>query len=71
MRWPRGRPGPSDTRRLVCSAPAIKITGLVRHYRRTTAVAGLPVRAERSQVTHPPAGVERAQTNTGPMAGIV
>jgi hypothetical protein len=55
----------------VCSAPAIKITGLVRHYRRTTAVAGLPVRAERSQVTHPPAGVERAQTNTGPMAGIV
>jgi ABC-2 type transport system ATP-binding protein len=46
-------PGSSDTRRLacVCSAPAVEITGLVKHYGRTVAVAGLSLRAERSQVT--------------------
>ena len=45
--------GPPDTRRLacVCSAPAVEITGLVKHYGRTVAVAGLSLRAERSQVT--------------------
>jgi ABC-2 type transport system ATP-binding protein len=45
--------GRSDTRRLacVCSAPAVEITGLVKHYGRTVAVAGLSLRAERSQVT--------------------
>jgi ABC-2 type transport system ATP-binding protein len=35
----------------VRSAPAVEITGLVKHYGRTTAVAGLSLRAERSQVT--------------------
>jgi ABC-2 type transport system ATP-binding protein len=35
----------------VPSAPAVEITGLVKHYGRTTAVAGLSLRAERSQVT--------------------
>jgi ABC-2 type transport system ATP-binding protein len=46
-------PGASGTRRLacVCSAPAVEITGLVKHYGRTVAVAGLSLRAERSQVT--------------------
>lgn len=33
------------------SAPAVEITGLVKHYGRTAAVAGLSLRAERSQVT--------------------
>jgi ABC-2 type transport system ATP-binding protein len=46
--FPGGRP-----RRLafVPSAPAVEITGLVKHYGRTVAVAGLSLRAERSQVT--------------------
>jgi ABC-2 type transport system ATP-binding protein len=46
-------PGRPDTRRLacVCSAAAVEITGLVKHYGRTVAVAGLSLRAERSQVT--------------------
>jgi ABC-2 type transport system ATP-binding protein len=35
----------------VCSALAVEITGLVKHYGRTTAVAGLSLRAERAQVT--------------------
>ena len=35
----------------MCSAPAVEITGLVKHYGRTVAVAGLSLRAERSQVT--------------------
>jgi ABC-2 type transport system ATP-binding protein len=35
----------------VPSAPAVEITGLVKHYGRTTAVAGLSLRAERAQVT--------------------
>jgi ABC-2 type transport system ATP-binding protein len=35
----------------VPSAPAVEITGLVKHYGRTVAVAGLSLRAERSQVT--------------------
>ena len=45
--------GPRCARRLasVCSAPAVEITGLVKHYGRTVAVAGLSLRAERSQVT--------------------
>ncbi len=33
------------------SAAAVEITGLVKHYGRTVAVAGLSLRAERSQVT--------------------
>ncbi len=47
---PTARPRP---RRLasVCSALAVEITGLVKHYGRTTAVAGLSLRAERAQVT--------------------
>jgi len=35
----------------VSSAPAVEITGLVKHYGRTAAVAGLSLRAERAQVT--------------------
>jgi ABC-2 type transport system ATP-binding protein len=35
----------------VCSAPAVEISGLVKHYGRTAAVAGLSLRAERAQVT--------------------
>jgi ABC-2 type transport system ATP-binding protein len=35
----------------VPSAPAVEITDLVKHYGRTLAVAGLSLRAERSQVT--------------------
>jgi ABC-2 type transport system ATP-binding protein len=35
----------------VPSAPAVEITGLVKQYGRTAAVAGLSLRAERSQVT--------------------
>ncbi len=35
----------------MCSAPAVEISGLVKHYGRTLAVAGLSLRAERSQVT--------------------
>jgi ABC-2 type transport system ATP-binding protein len=47
---PTARPRP---RRLasVCSALAVEITGLVKHYGRTTAVAGLSLRAEPAQVT--------------------
>jgi ABC-2 type transport system ATP-binding protein len=47
---PTARPRP---RRLasVCSALAVEITGLVKHYGRTTAVAGLSLRAGRAQVT--------------------
>jgi ABC-2 type transport system ATP-binding protein len=46
-------PGPADTRRLACvsPAPAVEISGLVKHYGRTAAVAGLSLRAERAQVT--------------------
>jgi ABC-2 type transport system ATP-binding protein len=45
--------GSPETRRLarVCSAPAVEISGLVKHYGRTVAVAGLSLRAERAQVT--------------------
>jgi ABC-2 type transport system ATP-binding protein len=35
----------------VCSAPAVEISGLVKHYGRTVAVAGLSLQAERAQVT--------------------
>ena len=35
----------------MCSAPAVQISGLVKHYGRTVAVAGLSLRAERAQVT--------------------
>jgi ABC-2 type transport system ATP-binding protein len=35
----------------VCSAPAVEISGLVKQYGRTVAVAGLSLRAERAQVT--------------------
>jgi ABC-2 type transport system ATP-binding protein len=35
----------------VCSAPAVDISGLVKHYGRTVAVAGLSLQAERAQVT--------------------
>src|SRR5262249_36306162 len=35
----------------VCSALAVEIDGLVKNYGRTSAVAGLSLRAERSQVT--------------------
>ena len=35
----------------MCSPPAVEITGLVKHYGRTVAVAGLSLQAERSQVT--------------------
>jgi ABC-2 type transport system ATP-binding protein len=35
----------------VLSAPAVEISGLVKHYGRTVAVAGLSLRAERTQVT--------------------
>ena len=35
----------------MCSAPALEISGLVKNYGRTVAVAGLSLRAERSQVT--------------------
>jgi ABC-2 type transport system ATP-binding protein len=35
----------------VCSAPAVQISGLVKHYGRTVAVAGLSLQAERAQVT--------------------
>ena len=35
----------------MCSAPAVEITDLVKHYGRTAAVAGLSLRAERSEVT--------------------
>jgi ABC-type multidrug transport system ATPase subunit len=47
------RLGLPDARRLacVCSAPAVEIIGLVKHYGRTAAVAGLSLRAERAQVT--------------------
>jgi ABC-2 type transport system ATP-binding protein len=47
---PTARPGP---RRLasVCSALAVEITGLVKRYGRTTAVAGLSLWAEPAQVT--------------------
>jgi ABC-2 type transport system ATP-binding protein len=46
-------PGAPGARRLacVCSAAAVEITGLVKHYGRTVAVAGLSLRAERAQVT--------------------
>jgi ABC-2 type transport system ATP-binding protein len=45
--------GPLAARRLACvwSAPAVEISGLVKHYGRTVAVAGLSLRAERTQVT--------------------
>jgi len=45
--------GSPETRRLarVCSAPAVEISGLVKHYGRTVAVAGLSLQAERAQVT--------------------
>jgi ABC-2 type transport system ATP-binding protein len=45
--------GVQDARRLasVCSALAVEITGLVKHYGRTTAVAGLSLQAGRAQVT--------------------
>jgi ABC-2 type transport system ATP-binding protein len=45
--------GPLAARRLACvwSAPAVEISGLVKHYGRTIAVAGLSLRAERTQVT--------------------
>jgi ABC-2 type transport system ATP-binding protein len=45
--------GTLAARRLACvwSAPAVEISGLVKHYGRTTAVAGLSLRAERTQVT--------------------
>src|SRR6202046_5358364 len=50
--WPQ-RSAPPETRRLarVCSAPAAEISGLVKHYGRTVAVAGLTLQAERAQVT--------------------
>ena len=35
----------------MCSALAVEIDGLVKNYGRTSAVAGLSLRAERSQVT--------------------
>jgi ABC-2 type transport system ATP-binding protein len=35
----------------VCSAPAVEVSGLVKHYGRTAAVAGLSLQAERGQVT--------------------
>ncbi len=35
----------------MCSAAAVEISGLVKHYGRTVAVAGLSLRAERAQVT--------------------
>ncbi len=35
----------------MCSAPAVEISGLVKQYGRTVAVAGLSLRAERAQVT--------------------
>ena len=35
----------------MCSAPAVEISGLVKHYGRTVAVAGLSLQAERAQVT--------------------
>ena len=35
----------------MCSAPAVQISGLVKHYGRTVAVAGLSMQAERAQVT--------------------
>ena len=35
----------------MCSAPAVQISGLVKHYGRTVAVAGLSLQAERAQVT--------------------
>jgi ABC-2 type transport system ATP-binding protein len=35
----------------VCSAPAVEVSGLVKHYGRTVAVAGLSLQAERGQVT--------------------
>jgi ABC-2 type transport system ATP-binding protein len=45
--------GTLAARRLACvwSAPAVEISGLVKHYGRTIAVAGLSLRAERTQVT--------------------
>jgi ABC-2 type transport system ATP-binding protein len=46
--------GGGARRRLACvcsAAPAVEITGLVKHYGRTVAVAGLSLQAERSQVT--------------------
>jgi ABC-2 type transport system ATP-binding protein len=50
-----GRPGPwlADAPRLasVSSEPAVDITGLVKHYGRAAAVAGLSLRAARAQVT--------------------
>ncbi len=47
------RSGPLAARRLACvwSAPAVEISDLVKHYGRTVAVAGLSLRAERTQVT--------------------
>ncbi|MHB1592693.1 MAG: ABC transporter ATP-binding protein [Streptosporangiaceae bacterium] len=46
-RWPAAPP------RLACvsDAPAVEVTGLVKSYGRTTAVAGLSFRAERGEVT--------------------
>ena len=35
----------------MCSAPAVEVSGLVKHYGRTAAVAGLSLQAERGQVT--------------------
>ncbi len=35
----------------MCSAPAVEISGLIKHYGRTVAVAGLSMQAERVQVT--------------------
>ena len=46
--------GGGAPRRLACvcsAAPAVEISGLVKHYGRTVAVAGLSLQAERSQVT--------------------
>jgi ABC-2 type transport system ATP-binding protein len=51
--YPTVLSGRRHPRRLACvsTAPAVDIDGLVKHYGRTTAVAGLSLRAERSQVT--------------------
>src|SRR6266542_1713877 len=52
--WARlGRPAAGGAPRLatVSTEPAVDITGLVKNYGRTAAVAGLSLRAERGQVT--------------------
>ena len=46
-RPPRGTPRLTS----VSDAPAVEISGLVKNYGRTTAVAGLSMRAERGQIT--------------------